>query len=79
MKHLFALIQRVLNSEQLVDADTVPANVGTWDSINHLHLITALEERYDVVFDPDEITTSTEGVNKIIQLINEKGVVLPGD
>lgn len=30
-------------------------DIDTWDSLNHLNLITALEEEFNVTFDFDEI------------------------
>lgn len=31
------------------------ANVEAWDSMTHLSLITALEDTFDVMFDPEDI------------------------
>ena len=30
-------------------------HIGTWDSLNHMNLIVALEEEFDVTFDEEEI------------------------
>jgi acyl carrier protein len=36
--------------------DASPANVDHWDSVNHMNLITALEEEYEVQFTDDQLT-----------------------
>lgn len=42
-----------------------------WDSLNHLNLIIALEEAFDVSFDPEEISLMND-INKIIDHINNR-------
>jgi len=38
-----------------IDDDTAMENVGSWDSMNHINVVLALEERFGVVFDVEEI------------------------
>jgi acyl carrier protein len=38
-----------------VTEETSIANCEKWDSLNHLILISALEEAFDVSFEPEEI------------------------
>jgi acyl carrier protein len=44
--------------EQFGD-DTAPANVDGWDSVRHVELVVALEERFNCMFDPDEVPDLT--------------------
>jgi acyl carrier protein len=41
--------------EDLLDADSSPEIVETWDSIQHLNLILAVEARYGIEFGPEEM------------------------
>ena len=38
-----------------ITLDSTPDTVETWDSINHLNLVMALEQEFDVQFEPEEI------------------------
>ena len=40
---------------QDVTASTSPETAPVWDSIGHLNLVLALEQRFDVSFDPEQI------------------------
>jgi acyl carrier protein len=40
---------------QDVTASTSPETTPVWDSIGHLNLVLALEQRFDVSFDPEQI------------------------
>ncbi len=40
---------------QDLSADSAPAHVSAWDSIRHLNLLLALEERFGLQFEPEEI------------------------
>ncbi|MBI3767620.1 MAG: acyl carrier protein [Deltaproteobacteria bacterium] len=44
--------------EQFGD-DTAPANVEGWDSVRHVELVVALEERFGCMFEPDEVPELT--------------------
>jgi acyl carrier protein len=37
-----------------IDEHTMPDDVDGWDSLRHLTLITAMEERFDIVLSPEE-------------------------
>ena len=37
----------------LADEDS-PRTIAGWDSVTHIHLLTALETEFDVTFDPGE-------------------------
>ena len=54
-----------------VTIQTSQKNCVKWDSLNHVHLIVALEEAFDITFEPDEITQMTD-IRRIEQTINKK-------
>ena len=39
----------------LIDNDTKKFEFEKWDSLGHINLIAALEEHFDLMFDPEEI------------------------
>ena len=43
-----------IDSQDIADI-TSPDNVDTWDSINHLNLVVAIEEEFEIEFDEEEI------------------------
>jgi len=50
------IISKVLGVDQsILGTDSSANDLEQWDSIRHLHLIFALEERFDVEFDDQEI------------------------
>lgn len=44
---------------QEVAPSTSPENTPAWDSIGHLNLILALEQQFDVSFEPEQIPQLT--------------------
>ena len=48
--------------------DTAPATVNGWTSARHVELVVALEERFDCMFDPDEVPelTSLQRIEEIL-------------
>ncbi|MBM3265943.1 MAG: acyl carrier protein [candidate division Zixibacteria bacterium] len=53
LKPLFARLLEI--DEQSIRPDSSPANVSTWDSLQHINLILALEEEFGVMVDPEDI------------------------
>jgi len=49
-----------------------PDNVGTWDSMNNLKLITMIEGEFEVEFSMDEIESMVD-VAGIKDMLNKKG------
>ena len=39
-----------------LDEDSSPDNIESWNSLNHMKLVIALEEEFDVQFTDDDIT-----------------------
>lgn len=42
-------------SEDTIDKNTSPDKIETWDSLNHMKLVVALEEEFAVKFKDEEI------------------------
>ena len=57
-----------LPAEQFGD-DTAPATVKGWDSARHVELVIALEEKFNCMFDPDEVPdlTSLPRIEEILR------------
>lgn len=53
-----------------VNDDTNPDTVSTWDSLNHMKIVFALEDEYNVQFSDDQIIKLTN-VGNIINCIKE--------
>ena len=43
-----------------LDTSVSQSSCETWDSLHHLNLIMALEEEFDVEFEPEEIAKMTD-------------------
>ncbi len=48
-----------------------PDEVKHWDSLGHVRLVSALEERFSVKFQDDEIM-EMDSVKKIIEILNKR-------
>ncbi len=48
------LLQNVLDVDTIRETDSVET-VASWDSVRHLSLVMALEEKYGITFEADEI------------------------
>jgi acyl carrier protein len=48
-----------------------PKNVESWDSIRHLNLVLALEDRFALQFEPEEME-QMETIGKITSLVEAK-------
>jgi acyl carrier protein len=42
-----------------VSAESSAESIPAWDSLGHLNLILALEQRFDISFDPEEVPKLT--------------------
>ena len=54
-----------------IGADSTPQNLGSWDSIQHVSLVLALEEQFGVEFKPEEIS-SMESIGGIAEVLSRK-------
>lgn len=57
LKQILATVLKV--PVENIDADTSTDTVESWDSLNHMNLILALESEYSVRIPDDEITKIT--------------------
>lgn len=53
LRTLAADILEVEPSE--LTADSSPETIESWDSVQHLNLVLAIEEQYDIQLDPEDI------------------------
>ena len=53
IEKLLKIVEEVLKVQ--VTQETSIANCEKWDSLRHLELVVALEEAFDVSFEPEEI------------------------
>lgn len=51
--------------------ETSPEMIESWDSVNHLNLVLAMEQEFDVQFTPEEIEQLLS-VDAIVKLLEEK-------
>ena len=56
---------------ELVEEDSSPETIGAWDSMQHLNLVLAVEEKFNVRFSPEEME-QMRGVRQIVGLFKAK-------
>ena len=54
-------------------AETVPDDVKKWDSIGHMTMVAAMEEKFGLEFEVDEIMEMID-VKKILEILASKGI-----
>lgn len=69
-------IKRIMSTVFEIKYEDIPEDgamnqIVKWDSLNHLNLIVALEEKYAVSFEPDEISAMVN-IDEIVKIITEK-------
>ena len=57
LQEIVAAILSVNRSE--VNENSSSENIDTWDSLNHMNLIMAIEEEFEVTFEEEEIIEMT--------------------
>ena len=73
LSDLNKLIAQVLDvSEEEIKENTNLQDISTWDSMNHMVLISKLEEKYKILFTGDEIIEMIN-VQSIKSFLNKKG------
>jgi acyl carrier protein len=55
-----------------LSAESSPQSVESWDSVQHLNLVLALEEQFGVQFEPDEMD-SMKSIGAIAGVLSAKG------
>jgi acyl carrier protein len=54
-----------------LNAESSPQTVESWDSVQHLNLVLALEEQFGVQFEPDEMD-GMKSIGAIARLLSGK-------
>jgi acyl carrier protein len=54
-----------------VTRDSSPQSVQTWDSVQHLNLVLALEEQFGIQFEPEEMD-GMKNIGEIADLVARK-------
>jgi len=54
-----------------INAVSSPENVDTWDSVHHLNLVLALEQEFNLQFEPEEIDQMND-VQHILDILAKK-------
>ena len=54
-----------------INASSSPENIDTWDSVHHLNLVLALEQEFDLQFEPEEIDQMKD-VQHILEILAKK-------
>ena len=66
------IVSQIMNvSIDQLDDDTSPGTISNWDSLRHMNLILALEEKFAVSFSDDEIIDMLS-VKSIVELLSKK-------
>ena len=73
---IFASVQDVVrgvfnNPRIALTKETTAADVTEWTSLNHINLIVALEQKFDVTFDLGEVE-DLRNIGELVGLIAEK-------
>lgn len=69
---VFEIFSKVMNfSRDKISLKTTIEEVENWDSVQHLNLILAIEEEFNVKFNPDEIQEMLS-IEKIISNLKNK-------
>ena len=76
MSKLTDILSEVLNAKDLTD-ETKLKDIPAWDSMNHMILITQLEEGFSIEFDSEEIV-QMDSVGFIKDALAKKGVDAAG-
>ena len=64
------ILTNVLELKSISEQDSAET-IATWDSVRHLTLITAIEERFDIMFDADQMLALTS-VSAIVDALGRR-------
>lgn len=56
-----------------INPDSSPETIDTWDSVHHLNLVLALEQEFNLQFEPEEIDQMKD-VQHILMILEQKKV-----
>ena len=66
------VFQEVFDDEITVKDSTTSADIEDWDSLEHINLIVAVEEAFEIKFNMGEVT-SMKNVGEMVDIILELG------
>jgi acyl carrier protein len=52
-------------------ADSSPESIQTWDSVHHLNLVLALEQEFNLQFEPEEIDRMKD-IQHVLDILGSK-------
>ena len=55
-----------------ISHETRVETIASWDSLNHINLVLALEKEFQITFAPEEIVTMVS-FQEIMEVLNQKG------
>jgi len=58
-------------SADKITLDSSPETIETWDSVHHLNLVLALEQEFDLQFEPEEIDQMKD-VRHVLEILGSK-------
>ena len=65
----FRVLSEVMDvSLDSITEDSTPENIENWDSLQHMNLVLALEEEFDVQFN-DEQVMEMDRVSRMIEIL----------
>lgn len=68
------IIRKVLNIDKSkISDETAPGSIDSWDSLNHLVLISELENAFDISFDIQDIQ-EMKSIGSIKNILKKYGV-----
>lgn len=68
---LHPIFQDVFDDDIVIDADTTAEDVEGWDSLAHVNLVVAAEQRFGIKFRTAELE-SLRNVGHFVELISKK-------
>ena len=69
---LFEIFSSVMKiSKSAITDDSSPDNIELWDSLRHIHFVSALEEKFDIEFTDNEIE-EMHNFKLIKSILNQK-------
>ncbi len=76
MSPLFERVREIAADILQVPAEQVtpsssPETIPTWDSVQHLNLVLALEQEFDLQFEPEEID-KMKNIEQILDVLDSK-------
>ncbi len=69
LKSVFSKLFGIKESE--IDKDSSPDNIDSWDSLNHMNLIIAIEQEFNINFSMEEIVEMLN-FELIVLILNKK-------